>query len=229
MIVTPQEARRIIQGRQTQLRILSPAPHAGTDTPIQPGWHKPTVGRARIHSTRQQRLGDITFHEACAEGHRHTGMFKVAWVRQHDPHWINRHKVDLVAVYDDHCSIVDWILCKRFDEHWADEVCTVLELQAIHDEPRYLATQRDTLTGHADRGYTTRPSRAIDDLECVDDRTLERFARSNDEDNRALRARYRRKAFDEIVDSHGLDAARLANRDARRLAGFLERQARRAA
>lgn len=166
LILPAAKARQILRGSATQHRRQAHiAARVGQDIPLRPGAGKPMLGRARIERIVEQRLGDITYHEARAEGHRTTDDFKADWVVRHDTKWIGDRDLDEDA------------LLERFASRWSDTMVSVITLRPVADEPRYLASQLDVLTGHTDDGeYTTRRGRAIDDLEVVDERTMERYA-----------------------------------------------------
>lgn len=185
MIVTPRKARLIMRG-QTQHRRTHPrTTKPGTDIPITPGQGKPSLGRARIVSIRHQVLGDITYDEARAEGHRTTHDFKADWVCRHDRVWIGDKDLD------------DDALLARFAQRWANVVCEVLELSPVADEPRYLASQRDILTGRCDSmEYTTQRGRAIDDLECIPEADQARMSIRAYEASEAQREAFRAQATD---------------------------------
>lgn len=176
MIVTPRKARLIMRG-QTQHRRTHPrTTKPGTDIPITPGQGKPPLGRARILSIRHQLLGDITYDEARAEGHRTTLDFKADWVCRHDRAWIGDEDLD------------DEALVARFNQRWATVICEVLELTPVADEPRFLASQRDILTGRCDSmEYTTQRGRAIDELECIPAADQERMSARAYEASETLR------------------------------------------
>lgn len=167
MIVAPRKARLIMRG-DTQHRRLTPlATSVGHDIPITPGTGKAPLGRARIVAAWEQRLGDVTYAEARAEGHRTTDDFKAQWVADNDRAWISDHDLD------------DDALIARFDKRWADAMVQVLELHPVADEPRYLASQADILNGRTNDGeYVLARGRAIDDLEVVDDATTDRYAKA---------------------------------------------------
>lgn len=167
MILEPRKARLILAGRATQHRRQTPiTARAGTDIPIRPGHDRPMIGRARIEHIEDQRLGDITYHDARAEGHRTTDDFRADWVARHDQRWIADRDLDDEALVD------------RFHARWADTIVSVITLRPVADQPRFLASQYDILHGHTNEGeFTTQRGKAIDDLEVVDDQTMDRYAR----------------------------------------------------
>jgi hypothetical protein len=167
LIVPPRKARLIMRG-DTQHRRLTPlAAKVGHDIPITPGQGKAPLGRARIVAAMEQRLGDISYQEARAEGHRTTDDFKAQWVADNDRGWIGTNDLD------------DAALIARFDRRWANTIVQVLELHPVADEPRYLASQADILNGRTNDGeYVLARGRAIDDLEVIDDATADRYAKA---------------------------------------------------
>lgn len=166
MIVPPAKARMLLNGKATQHRRLMPlAAKVGQDIPIRPAPNRPMVGRARIVSIQDERLGDITYHQARAEGHRTTNDFKADWVAKNDQRWIAGRDLDEDA------------LLKRFNRRWADTRVYAITLQPVADQPLYLASQYDILHGHTNTGeYTTQRGKAIDDLEVCDPAVVDRYA-----------------------------------------------------
>jgi hypothetical protein len=196
VIFTAHQAHQIAVGRQTQTRVPAftgkPCPvKVSHDYPVQVrrGSKLVSEGRIKILGRGQQRAGDITYTEARAEGCRTTVDWKTQWVRRRDTVWLAREKVDLIAVYDDEVSIVNWILLKRFDERHADALVWALAFEPVVEVPRFLADQRIKATD--DGQYTTSPARAIDPAECVDQATQERYAKLKHEDGERRRASFR--------------------------------------
>ena len=183
MIFSPKQARRIAAGRKTQERrpitratvrlndgrLVDRPSHyrVGHDYPVRTGHGQSAELRIKITAIRFEAVGAITLEDARAEGYRTTDEFKIAWVRTHDEAWIDRHKVDLAEVFDDDdVSVVDWILLERFRRSHAHRRVRVLVFDVLRDLSRYMATQRDILSGRSDGDYTSNPHRAIDDAEC---------------------------------------------------------------
>lgn len=188
MIVTPAQAGAIHTGRKTRHTrpLHTTALKPGHDYPVSPGKGKPASCRLRVLSAAVERLGDLTYRDAVAEGFKTTGAFKVAWIRAHDHAWIKRELVDLAAIFDDHCSCVDWILVKRFDTHWADQLAHVITFARVVDEPRFMAPQG--------RGsdYTTSRTWSIDpSAECVDEAFQDRISAKASEQGAAMRRQAR--------------------------------------
>lgn len=192
MIFTPPQARAIARGAVTQAR--RPATQLrcryriGHDYAVQPGLGRDAVCRVKILGTRRHPAGEITFRDARAEGYRTTDEWKMAWVRQYDRAWLDEHKVDLVSVFDDTVSIVNWILLKRFKQRHAHRDVWALVFE-IADETRYLAhpTARSG-------DYTNHPARAIDPEECVGADVLDLFAKLAAPASAARRERHRAEA-----------------------------------
>ena len=174
-------------GRKTQTRrpVKAGKPcryKVGHDYAVQPGYGREGIARLKVLSVREEICGDISYTDARAEGFKTTAEFKRYFVRLHDKAWIKRELIDLVSVYDDKQSIVDWILLERFERRHAFKPVHVITFELLRDEPRYLATQRDILSGRADDGeYTLQRHRAIDELEVVDEITPARFAKKAEE------------------------------------------------
>jgi hypothetical protein len=136
----------------------------GHDYPIRPG-QRAAVCRVTILSAREEPAGHITYKDARAEGYKTTVDWKAGWVRQYDKAWLRRNP-DLEPAD----------LAERFDTRHATTPTVVLTLKLVTDEPRWLATQRDTLTGRClPGGYTAQRGRAADDLEVVDPATQARI------------------------------------------------------
>lgn len=162
-------ARAIAAGRVTQYRHARTTLKPGHDYPVQPALGKPATCRVTITETRDQLAGEATFFDARAEGYKTTEAWKAAWVRQYDRPWVKRQP-QARAHDDDH-------MASRFDARHANTLTQVVTLKVLSDESRYLASQRDILTGRCDsQEYTTRRGRAIDELEVVDNATVERWA-----------------------------------------------------
>lgn len=127
MIVTTAQARSILAGRTTQLRIPVQNPRevtrkngtTYTTVPFRPrtGQRLPVAVRRTIDGTmlaeqvchiiidrwRHEPLGDMAFTDALAEGYKTTVECKAAWVRQHDPAWLTATE----PVFCPDCTL-DW-------------------------------------------------------------------------------------------------------------------------
>lgn len=176
MIVSSSQARQILAGRKTQMRVrvqrerevTRPNGTTYTSVPFTPreGMRVPIavrrsgdnggpvchiiIDRAWIGS-----LGDIGLRDALAEGHKTTTDFKVWWVNQHDRVWVERREPEADPGQ----------AAERFDRRWSS---TAVWAFAFHRDPteqeRYPAA-----TGRGDeRGYTTSPAEAIDDASVGD-------------------------------------------------------------
>jgi hypothetical protein len=193
VIFTAQQARAIARGRKTQTRIpwitgrFCPV-KVGHDYPVQVrhGRKLDSVSRITVLGRGQQRAGDITLTEARAEGCRTTDDWKAQWVRRFDAPWVQREKIDLVAVYDDKVSIVNWILLERFRQRHESTIVWAIAFEPVVDAPRYLA--RPTRTSG---DYVTNPGRAIDLVEAIDKPTLERYAEATQAEGERRRASFR--------------------------------------
>lgn len=192
MIFKPQLARAIANGRKTATRRPTHGAdqcryRIGHDYAIQPGRGKRGICRVKILDVHDQLAGDITLADARAEGFRTTADFKAYWTRLYDAAWIDRHKVDLADALG--LGVVSFILCKRFDEQHANTPVWAITFELLNDAPRYLATQRDILTGHTDDAeYTTRRERSVDELEVIDARTQERYAKAAENERLSFKA-----------------------------------------
>jgi hypothetical protein len=151
---------------------------------VQPGYAKRGDARIIVTAVERQRLGDITFAEARAEGFRTTDEFKQAWVRIHDREWLERELVDRAEIFGD--DAVPFILRARFEQRHADRLVWAITFELDRESPRLLAPATD------DEDYTSQSARAlteptmgidgdghrrpVPEPEPVDDATLERFA-----------------------------------------------------
>lgn len=194
MIFTKRQAGAIARGQHTRMCIPvvtgRPCPvKLNHDYPVQyrDGRRLPMMGRIKIVSHAQQVAGEITYAEARAEGCRTTVHWKTEWVRRRDAVWLAREKVDLVAVYDDEVSIVDWILLERFEQRHARTMVWALTIEPVVDAPRFMAHPTRT-----SGDYITTTTRAIDPVECIDEATQERYAKATQEQGERQRASFRR-------------------------------------
>lgn len=164
MILTPHETRAVATGRKTMTRvpvrtiegIRESCPYPiGSSHAVQPGAGSPGEAQIAVTDVRRELAGLITPADAKLEGNKTVDWWKQAWVRKHDREWLRREHVDLADIYGDH--VVPFILCKRFDEHWATTDVWVVRFWLDDARPRYLA--RVTRTSG---DYVTSPSRSID-------------------------------------------------------------------
>lgn len=209
MIVNQDLARKLASGRATQLRRphnMAPLKPQHTYS-VMPGHGKPAACRITVLEARVTHLGDLSFEDARAMGHTSTGWAKAAWVRAHDAKWMKRELVELAEAFDDGtASVVDWILVRRFDEHWAHRLVQVVTVKRVVDEPRFMADQRRANAG----SYTRSPARSIDPVaECIDEVTQERYSAKASERDAAVRASQR------VAHSSKVEAKRLDKRKAR--------------
>ena len=201
MIFRPQLARAVIDGRKTQTRrpVKGDQPCrylVGHDYAVQPGYGKPAIGRVQILDVREERAGDISHYDARAEGFRTTDDFKEYWVRLHDKAWVERERIDLVAVYDTDVSIVTWILLRRFEQRHAHKRTWVITLTTHTDTPLYLAHPTPN-----SGDYTSQPCRAIDDLEVIDRTTQERYAKAASQRDAPMRNRKLQTFAEDLADA----------------------------
>ena len=176
MIVNQDLARKLASGRATQLR--RPVSMAPLKTQhvysVMPGHGQPAMCRVTVLEAHVTHLGDLGYVDAKALGHTSTGWAKCAWVRAHDAKWMRAELVELASAFDDGTvSVVDWILVRRFDEHWAHRLVQVVTVKRVVDEPRFMADQRRANAGQ----YTRSAARSIDrEAECIDVATQERYS-----------------------------------------------------
>ncbi len=195
MIVPKKQANAIADGRATQLRIPAAGRpvKVGHDYPVSYRVHRESGGRAAVRTCRvkvlavaQRFAGDLTYEDARREGYRTTIAAKAAWVRQYDAAWIEAQEVTTCP--ETHTVDVDrWLtdedLAARFDARHAAKPVQVLAFEVLADEPRFLASQHDVLSGRTadDEGhgdYTANRGRAIDDLEAIDGLMQERLSKA---------------------------------------------------
>lgn len=113
MTFRPELAAAVMDGRKTVTRrVASPNPRSpwyvgacslvvGRDYAVQPGRGKGAIGRARIVSTRLERLGYLSDDEARAEGFENAYQFERTFARlnggSYDPR-VDVWRVELEAV-----------------------------------------------------------------------------------------------------------------------------------
>ncbi len=149
---------------------------------VQDGAGKPENGRIVVTAVRRERLGDITFEDAKAEGF--VSQFDFAY------HWLTAHGwgAGWKAPAGLHATLEDMILA-RFQERHGDTEVWVIDFELEQDPVRFLArrgspslTPLEKLKGpgldDGSRGYTSQRHQALDpDCEAIDNETLERYAR----------------------------------------------------
>lgn len=64
----------------------------GDTRAVQPGRGKPAEHRILIAALRHERLGELSFSDAKAEGFRNVADFKAAWLQIHDRKWWDKHE-----------------------------------------------------------------------------------------------------------------------------------------
>jgi hypothetical protein len=169
LITSYQTAKAIAQGRATIHHHTGTPLKPGSEYPVQPGRGRPALCRIHVNTVSTQPIGAITFHDARHAGYRTTQAFKAAWVRHHDKPWVGKQRTDPE----------DQALAERFDTRHTGTIVQAVTFSVVQDEPRYLASQYDILHGNTDRGeFTTRMGRAVDELEVVDETTMERYAKA---------------------------------------------------
>lgn len=160
---------------------------------VMPGPGRPAECRVTVLEARVTVAGDLSYQDARAMGYRTSGKAKAAWVRTHDRQWVKRELVDLADAFDDGCSVVDWLLVKRFDTHWAHRPVQVVVVKRVVDEPRFMARPgRGIITADGNADYTRTRGLAVDDLEAIDAATQERYSRQASERDAAVRASFQR-------------------------------------
>jgi uncharacterized protein YhfF len=175
MIFQPELVRLIRQGRKTQTRRLVKTSQScrykpGKNYAVQPGRGEPAIARIQITAVRQERLGDIAYTDARAEGFATTDDFKTYWISVHDKAWLEHENRMLDEAEHDDGVVLDrdtWIKRRSLDmfEQWhADKNVWVIAF-LLDATPRFLALRSDEL-------YTTNPARALPgEPEAVDEDT----------------------------------------------------------
>lgn len=195
MIFTPANARAVMRGAVTQTRIpaslrcrFKPGHHYA----VQSGHGKAELGRVTVLYVALQPLGQVEYRDARAEGFRSTDDLKIHWVRKLDKAWIERELIDRIAIYDDGCSIVNWILLERFDERYKRLLTWKVSVEVAGDVPRFMA--RATRTSG---DYVHHPGRAIDREECIPKITNEIYSKASHEPAQRQRQSFRDALEDE--------------------------------
>lgn len=135
---------------------------------VQPGPGKPATTRIVVTSVHRERIGDITFSAAAAEGFRTTSEFKAYWVRTHDAGWV------CGSEYPEHDEYLTEIaLVERFDRRHADRMvwAVTFEVDKSHrqrllapaarprgDELGYTGSPAHAMRGTADAGAAVDPA-----------------------------------------------------------------------
>lgn len=223
MILQPGQRKLILAGRKTQLRVpvlesrtitrkngttyeSQPfTPKAGMRIPIarrDPDGVVEEVCGVIVREARHQLLGNVTFHDALAEGHRTTVEFKAWWIRTHAPGWLQtterafcpgcildtdwpgdqaptcetcggEEEIDLIP------SRTDEELAARYDLRHGDmAVWAVTFVLDREQKPLMLAP----FGRGDDHGYTSSPTQALHgEGEVVDQATVAAFAQENRE------------------------------------------------
>lgn len=181
MIFRPELAKQIRAGAKTQTRRLprkgEPCRYKpGKDYAVQPGRGQAATCRIHIDAVRTERLGDIAYTDARAEGFRSTDDFKTYWVSIHDKAWLEHEKAMLAEAEHDDGVTLDhdtWIARRSldmFEANHANKTVHVITFHLYHaDTVRLLALRSDEL-------YTNNHARAIrDEPEAVDEDTQKRI------------------------------------------------------
>jgi hypothetical protein len=164
LILAPEQARLVLAGKKTQMRVPITQPKNVTrpngtsylSTPQTFPVGKPHTLRSDLHvivtDTAIVTLGDITQRDAIAEGHKTTDAFRVWWVSTHDKPWVNRY----VLKHDSSPS--EDMAVARFHQHHAQrDVWAITFMLDREQKPRFLAP-----TGHGDElGYTSTAAQGI--------------------------------------------------------------------
>lgn len=191
---------------------------AVTSLPDPNGREIPDPIRATVIDVRREPAGAITDADAKREGNINARWWMQAWVRKHDRAWLKRELVDRADIFGD--DAVAFILCKRFEERWADREVWVMTLEPLPEVPRFMARVG---------GYVTAASMSIEPTaECVDDLYQRRLSEKARKDNEARRASFKRDLEVERAKRNGVNT-NLHTKTLARVNGFHDRQAKRAA
>jgi uncharacterized protein YhfF len=166
VIFRPELARQIRNGQKTMTRRLvengEPCRYRpGKHYAVQPGRGQAAVCRIAIESVRQERVGDITFADARAEGFQTTEEFKAYWVAIHDKAWLAVENAMLDSADNDEDVVLDrdvWILRRsliRFAEEnnvrkvsHANKIVWVISFSLlVMEEPRFLGASSPLVDG----------------------------------------------------------------------------------
>lgn len=178
----------------------------------------PEAIRATVTDVRRELAGEITDADAKREGNINARWWKQGWVRKHDRAWMKRELVDRADIFGD--DVVPFILCKRFEERWADVEVWVVTLEPLAEIPRFMAPVS---------GYVTAASMSIEPTaECVDDLYQRKVSDKARKEYEARRASFKRDLELERARMNGVKPS-LSTRTLARVNDYHERQARRAA
>jgi uncharacterized protein YhfF len=188
VIFKPQLARAVDNGRKTATRrpVKSGQPcryKVGHDYAVQPGRGKPAICRLKVRSVELQRVGAITHADAVAEGFKNAAAFKVYWTQMYSKKWIETRELALDDVLSE-AQVLD-----RFEAAHADTFVWAITFERMADVPRFLAASgrgevlavNRNVKGQPEdvvTDYTRSRARAADDLECVDETALARYAKA---------------------------------------------------
>lgn len=181
MIFRPELVRLIRQGRKTQTRrpIRADEPcryREGKDYAVQPGRGQSATCRIHVTSVRQERLGDIPFTDARAEGFPTTEDFKAYWIAIHDAKWLEHETRMLNEAENDDGVVLDrdmWLMRRSldiFDRRHADRTVWAISFCLhVEEEVRLLALRSDEI-------YVTNSAQAMrHEPEAVDEDTQKRI------------------------------------------------------
>lgn len=210
MIFQADTARLIVRGRKRVARLpvrwgegrcwVRP----GRSYAVQPGVGRSAIGRIFVTDVERDRLGNISFDDARAEGFRTTNEFKLSWVQHHDRLWVRQQEAMMaeaskindrlgVSASDEVQEVLAEQSLFRFGERHADRDVWVIrfELDRSH-RPRLLAPASRGERDGDEHGYTDNPRRALrDEPEAIDRQSLEQY----------------------IVDAHTREAGRPGRRE----------------
>lgn len=156
---------------------------------VQEGAGKPQSARIVVTNTRRERLGDITFEDARAEGFVNRVDFALWWL---DAHGWGAGWAYPISARGEHPTPVaqsDAEILSRFQIRHGDTEVWVIDFELEQDPVRFLArrgspslTPLKKLKGpgldDGSRGYTSQRHQSLDpDCEAIDNETLERYAR----------------------------------------------------
>ncbi len=171
MIASEHVANAILMGTAVQYRHAGAPLKPGREYPVYQARHQPALCRVAILTSTVQPAGPISLRDARREGHRSVTAAKSDWVRRHDAKWITAQlgKPD------------EPTMAARFDQRHAQRIIQLVTLSVVRDEPRYLASQGDVLSGRTSDGeYTRMQGRALcgEPVEVVPDHVLERYVKA---------------------------------------------------
>lgn len=169
MIFRPGLVRLIAAGKKTATRrVVKPgeercAYRIGRSYAVQIGRGKPAVLRVVIAAVEPQRLGDLTYDDARAEGYRTRADLAHTWMVSHDQGYTDDDRDD-----DDTATLTRW------ERRHGDTPVWAITFTLDTAESVRLLHRR------SEHGYTTRREDALsDEPEGVDAQTLDAFAADN--------------------------------------------------